>query len=169
MGLRGADLFKVENLNYLAEFNAARPYTYAHFDRVSSYGAMNQPLAHPFGANFKEVLGIVNYSYKRFDVQGQLIYAQYGLDPNGMNYGKDIFKPYTTKVADYGNKIAQGIKTNLYFAEGRVSYLLNPKYNLRIEVGGVMRKESNAVNASNNTALFTFGLRSTFRNLYQDF
>jgi hypothetical protein len=169
LGIRGADLFKVENLNYLAEFNAARPYTYAHFDRVSSYGAMNQPLAHPFGANFKEVLGIVNYSYKRFDVQGQLIYAQYGLDPNGMNYGKDIFKPYTTKVADYGNKIAQGIKTSLYFAEGRVSYLLNPKYNLRIEVGGVMRKESNAVNKSNNTALFTFGLRSTFRNLYQDF
>lgn len=168
LGLRGSDLFNVTNLNYLAEFNAARPYTYAHSDRVSNYGAMNQPLAHPLGANFKEVLGILNYSYKRFDLQGQLMYAQYGLDPDGMNYGKDIFKSYYTKVANYGNHIGQGIKTNLYFAEGRVSYLMNPKYNLRLEVGGVFRKENNALNPG-NTALFTFGLRSTFRNLYQDF
>jgi len=168
LGFRGSDLFKVENLNYLAEFNTARPYTYAHFDRVSNYAAMNQPLAHPMGANFKEVLGILNYSYKRFDLQGQLMYARYGLDPDGMNYGKDIFKSYTTHVADYGNKIGQGIGTNLYFAEGRVAYLLNPKYNLRLEIGGVLRRETNSIKHT-NTALFTFGLRSTFRNLYQDF
>lgn len=168
LGVRGSDLFKVENLNYLAEFNTARPYTYAHFDRVSNYAAMNQPLAHPMGANFKEVLGILNYSYKRFDLQGQLMYARYGLDPDGMNYGKNIFKGYDTRVADYGNKIGQGIKTDLYFAEGRASYLLNPKYNLRLELGGVLRREVNGFK-NTNTALFTFGLRSTFRNLYQDF
>jgi hypothetical protein len=68
----------------------------------------------------------------------------------------------------YGNKIGQGIGTNLYFAEGTVSYLLNPKYNLRLEVGGVLRRETNGIK-NTNTALFTFGLRSTFRNLYQDF
>ncbi|MEQ7800889.1 gliding motility protein RemB [Pedobacter sp. ASV1-7] len=168
IGFRGADLFKVENLNYLFEFNTARPYTYAHFERLSNYGAMNQPLAHPMGANFKEVLGILNYSYKRFDLQGQITYARYGLDPEGMNYGKDIFKGYDTRVADYDNKIGQGIKTNLYFAEGRASYLLNPKYNLRLELGGVLRRETNNLK-NTNTALFTFGLRSTFRNLYQDF
>ncbi|RQO68079.1 gliding motility protein RemB [Pedobacter sp. KBW06] len=167
IGLRGSDLFKVEGLNYLAEFNTARPYTYSHFDRMSNYAAMNQPLAHPLGANFREILGMMNYSYKRFDFQGQLMYARYGLDPEGFNYGKDIFKPYGTRVSDYGNSIGQGIKTNLYFAEGRVSYLLNPKYNLRIELGGVYRKESNTI--SKSTGLVTFGLRSTFRNLYQDF
>ena len=166
IGFRGSDLFKVEGLNYLAEFNTARPYTYAHFDRVSNYGAMNQPLAHPLGANFREVLGIMNYTYKRFDFQGQLMYARYGLDPDGTNYGKDIFKPYNTRAADYGNSIGQGLKTNLYFAEGRVSYLLNPKYNLRLELGGVYRRESNIT--TKNTGLITFGLRSTFRNLYQD-
>lgn len=166
VGFRGSDLFKVEGLNYLAEFNTARPYTYAHFDRVSNYAAMNQPLAHPLGANFREVLGIMNYTYKRFDLQGQLMYARYGVDPDGENYGGNIFKSYDTRAADYGNYIGQGIKTNLYFAEGRVSYLLNPKYNLRLELGGVYRRESNIM--AKNTALITFGLRSTFRNLYQD-
>jgi len=168
IGFRGSDLFKVKNLNYLAEFNTARPYTYAHFDRVSNYGAMNQPLAHPFGANFREFLGIMNYSYKRFDLQGQLSYANYGLDPAGLNYGKNIFLPYGTRVQDYGNTISQGIKTNLFFGEAKVSYLLNPKYNLRAELGGVLRRESSDL-GSQNTSLITIGLRSTFRNLYQDF
>ncbi|RYD80086.1 MAG: gliding motility protein RemB [Sphingobacteriales bacterium] len=168
IGFRGSDLFKVQNLNYLAEFNTAKPYTYAHFDRVSNYGAMNQPLAHPYGANFREFVGLLNYSYKRFDLQGQMIYANYGTDPFGMNYGKNIFLSYDTRVQDYGNFIGQGIKTNLFFTEAKVSYLINPKYNLRAELGGVYRRESSSV-AIQNTALVTFGLRSTFRNLYQDF
>jgi len=168
LGFRGADLFKVSGLNYLAEFNTARPYTYAHFDRVSNYAAMNQPLAHPFGANFREFLGLLNYSYKRFDFQGQMIYANYGTDPAGLNYGKNIFLDYSTHVNNYGNFIGQGIKTNLFFTEAKVSYLINPKYNLRAEIGGIIRKESSSV-ATQNTGLITFGLRSTFRNLYRDF
>lgn len=168
IGFRGSDLFKVPNLNYLAEFNTAKPYTYAHFDRVSNYAEMNQPLAHPFGANFREFLGLLNYSYKRFDFQGQMIYANYGDDPAGLNYGKNIFLSYDTRVQDYGVKTGQGIKTTLFFTEAKVSYLINPKYNLRAEIGGIIRKESSSV-ATQNTNLITFGLRSTFRNLYRDF
>ena len=169
IGFRGSDLAKVESLNYLVEFNTARPYTYAHFQRISNYSGMNQPLAHPLGANFRELLGIMNYSYKRFDFQGQATYARYGLDPEGMNYGKNINLSYETRSLDYGSHVGQGIKTNLYFAELKTSYLLNPKYNLRLEVGGVYRRESSDGLASKNTQLLTFGLRSTFRNLYQDF
>ena len=168
LGFRGSDLFNVQRLNYLAEFNTARPYTYAHFDRISNYGHYNQPLAHPFGANFREFLGLMNYSYKRFDFQGQLVYARYGLDPAGTNFGKDIFKDYTTREADYGNSVGQGLATNLYIANAKVAYLLNPKYNLKLELGGLLRKESNDA-GKNNTGLITFGLRSSFRNLYQDF
>ena len=168
LGLRGSDLFKVENLNYLAEFNTARPYTYSHFQRLTSYSGMSQPLAHPLGANFREFIGILNYSYKRFDFHGQASYSRYGLDPVGENYGSNIFLPYNTRKNDYGNYIGQGLKTDMTFFEGRVSYLLNPKYNLRLELGGVYRNEA-SVEFTEKTKLVTFGLRSTFRNLYQDF
>jgi hypothetical protein len=168
LGVRGSDLFKVENLNYLAEFNTARPYTYSHFQRLTSYSGMSQPLAHPMGANFRELLGILNYSYKRFDFQGQASYARYGLDPAGQNYGSNIFLSYNTRANDYGNHVGQGLKTDLNFLEGKVSYLLNPKYNLRIELGGVYRSE-NSVEFTEKTKLVTFGLRSTFRSLYQNF
>lgn len=168
LGLRGSDLFKVKNLNYLAEFNTARPYTYSHFQRITSYSGMSQPLAHPLGANFREFLGILNYSYRRFDFHGQASYARYGMDPAGKNYGSNIFLPYETRNSEYGNYIGQGLKTDLSFLEARVSYLLNPKYNLRIELGGLYRNEK-SVDFKQNTKLVTFGLRSTFRNLYQDF
>jgi len=166
-GLRGSDLFKVKRLNYLAEFNTARPYTYAHFDRLSNYSNYNQSLAHPFGANFREFLGILNYSYKRFDFQGEALYSRYGKDPEGLNYGGDIFKSYLTRSVEYGSKVGQGIKTNLYFARAQVSYLLNPKYNLRLELAGVFRRESSI--GIENTQMFTFGIRSSFRNIYHDF
>ncbi|QDW26910.1 capsule assembly Wzi family protein [Pedobacter sp. KBS0701] len=167
LGLRGSDLFKVKRLNYLAEFNTARPYTYAHFDRLSNYSNYNQPLAHPFGANFREFLGILNYSYKRFDLQGEALYSRYGKDPDGQNYGGDIFKSYDTRSVQYGSKVGQGIKTNLYFARAQVSYLLNPKYNLRLELAGTFRRESSTTVENSN--LLTFGIRSSFRNIYHDF
>ncbi len=168
IGFRGSELFNVRNLNYLAEFNTARPYTYAHFQRITSYSGMSQPLAHPLGANFREFVGLLNYSYKRFDFQGQLVNALYGLDPAGENFGKNVLKSYEDRSLQYGSKIGQGLKTNLNFLEAKVSYLINPKYNLRLEIGGVYRNEK-SVEFTENTKLITVGLRSTFRNLYQDF
>jgi hypothetical protein len=168
LGVRGADVFKVEGLNYLLEYNTAKPYTFSSRTRIGNYANYNEPLAHPMGANFRELVGLLNYSYKRFDFSGELMYAKYGLDIAGQNYGKNIFEPYTDAVQPTGNYTTQGIRTDLFYAEGRVAYVINPKYNLRLELGGILRRESNSL-GKNNTGLITFGLRSSFRNLYSDF
>jgi hypothetical protein len=184
IGLRGADALNVKSLNYLLEYNGAKPYTYSQFNAINNYAQQNEPLAHPWGANFKEFVGLLNYSYKRFDFSGQLTYGHYGLDANGLNWGKNIFlsyaKParYSGPPEDFGNRsspytittgnyIGQGITTNMYFAEGKVAYILNPKYNLRIEIAGLYRRESNDFSI-NTTKMISIGLRSSFRNLYQD-
>lgn len=168
VGMRSFDVFKIKNLGLLAEFNTARPYTYSSRSSLINYGHYNQPLAHPFGANFREMLGIVNYSYKKFRFSLQGNYAQYGLDPAGANNGKDILLSYNTRRGDYGNAIGQGIKTSFKYLDGRVSWLVNPKTNLRLEAGAVYRNESNSLSAD-PTKWITFGLRSSFRNIYQDF
>jgi hypothetical protein len=182
IGLRGSDIFNIKKLNYLVEYNGAKPYTYSQASSIINYANNGEPLAHPFGANFKEVIGILNYSYKRFDFSGQLNYGHYGLDVYGLNWGKDIFQSYLkparfegpqeefgtrASATTIGNYIGQGLTTNMYYAEGKVAYLLNPKYNLRIELGGLYRKETNAA-FSDKTTVLTIGLRSSFRNLYQD-
>ncbi|MBC8052936.1 MAG: gliding motility protein RemB [Sphingobacteriaceae bacterium] len=169
LGVKGFDALKIKSLNFLAEFNTARPYTYSQRTSVLSYGHYNQPLAHPFGANFREYLAIVDYSYQRFQFSLQGNIAKYGLNPVGaVSYGKDIFKSYNDRVGLYGNTMGQGIATDFIYLDGRTSFLLNPKTNLRLELGAVFRNEKNSL-MDDKTAWVTFGLRSSFRNLYQDF
>src|SRR5690606_32953644 len=139
--------------------------TYSHFDPISNYSHFSQPLAHPIGANFRELVGIVNYTVNRFDMSVQGNYSTYGLDPSDENnFGKDIFKSYNTFENRYGNKVGQGIKTNLGYLDALVAYLLHPKYTLRLELGGILRRESTDL-GRNTPAMVTFGLRACFRNL----
>jgi hypothetical protein len=167
LGLKGANLFNVKSLNYLVEYNGALPFTYSETLAIKNYSEEGEPLAHPFGANFREVVGMVNYSYKRFDFSGEADFGHYGLDVDGLNYGKDIFKVYTNPVHLYGNYIGQGLTTNMTYLEGKVAYLLNPKYNLRLELGALYRKETNS-QYNEKTTMITIGLRSSFRNIYND-
>ena len=52
------------------EYNTARPFTYTHSSVIQNYAHFNQPLAHPIGANFHELVGQVKWVEDRI---------QYGL------------------------------------------------------------------------------------------
>jgi hypothetical protein len=168
LGFRGSDLFKVNRLNYLFEYNTSKPYTYSNQYPIVNYAQLNEPLADPLGANFKEFIGIINYSIGKFDLQGQVNYAKYGLNDGNINYGKNIQLPDNVNLPPSISSTGQGIATTLKYAEGTVSYLLNPKYNLRVEIGGLIRQEKNNL-SDTKTTMITLGLRSTFRDLYHDF
>lgn len=169
VGFRSFDLFKVPKLDLQGELNVVRPYTYSFRNTLANYAHYGQSLAHPLGANFTEVLGIASYTYKRWYIRGQLNYAAYGLDPTPeSNVGQDIFKSYNTRNSDYNNKLGQGLKTNLFYGQGTVAFVLNPKYNLRLEASAALRNEKNDLR-TNREFIFNFGLRSTFRQFYYDF
>lgn len=171
-GVRGFDIFDIKNLNFLVEYNTARPYTYAHFDSGSNYSNNAEPLAHPLGANFREIVGIANYAWKRFDFSAQLNYNQKGLDPeDGTNMGGDIFQSYRTFPNRYGNHIGQGIKSQVVYADAKAAYVLNPKYNLRFEVGYSQRYQKIEYDTplKHKSGVFSIGLRSSLRSLYSDF
>jgi hypothetical protein len=167
LGIRGANLFGIKNLNYLLESNNVKPYTYSARSAIENYSENSEPLAHPWGANFREIVGLLNYTYKRFDFSGEADFGRYGLDVDGLNYGKDIFQLYTSPARLLGNYTGQGLTTNMYYLEGKVAYLLNPKYNLRIELGGMFRQEHNS-EFKDRTTMLTIGLRSSFRQFYND-
>lgn len=168
LGIKGFDAFKVNQLNYLLEFNTARPFTYSQRSSLLNYGHYVEALAHPMGANFREFLSTWSYSKNRWGIYLQGNYAQYGLNINGENFGKDINVSYETRLYQEGYRTTGGLKTSFYYLDGRISYILNPKYNLRFEIGGISRTEKNSL-TKDVTNQITFGLRSTFRNLYQDF
>ncbi|WP_295675324.1 gliding motility protein RemB [uncultured Mucilaginibacter sp.] len=167
-GFKGWELFKVSNLNYLIEYNTASPFTYSNKYPMVNYAELSEPLADPLGANFKEYIGILNYSLGKFDFQGELLWAKYGLNTGNINYGKDITLADDVNIAPGYSGTGRGLTTTLKYAEGTVAYILNPKYNLRMEIGVLLRQESNAL-SNTKTILFTVGLRSSFRDLYHDF
>lgn len=167
LGLRGTNLLSVNNLNFLVETNSAKPYTYSARSEIESYSNNGEPLAHPWGANFRELVVLLNYSYKRFDYSFESDFGRYGLDINGADFGKNLFQVYTDAARIYGNYTTQGLTTNLTFFEGKVAYVINPKTNLRVELGGIFRNEKNSL-FNDRTNMITFGVKSSFRSVYND-
>ena len=116
-------------VNALLEYNQSQPYTYAHKEPMQSYTHMSQALAHPFGANFKEVVILANYSKEKWQYSVKLTLAKVGLDSVGTHYGQNIFASDFDAQGDgeeysYGNFNGQGVSTqiNTFYAE--VAYSL---------------------------------------------
>ncbi len=167
-GFKYFDMFGEKGLSFQAEFNEVRPYTYSHGSTLQNYAHFNQPLAHPLGANFSEVLGILRYEKKSFSIEGKSIIAKFGTDIGKKNYGGDIYKSYDKVVQQYGNKTGQGLANYLMVNEIKASYLVYPKMNLKIEAGVLSRVKYVSSDFQNNLYFF-LGLRTSLYNVYRDF
>jgi len=140
-GAKYIDAFGVKNLDLQGELNMVRPFTYTHSDSISNWTHYNQPLAHPLGANFYELVGIVNYQpAKKWYIQGKLLYYMQGVDTAGINYGGNIFLPNTTRPYDDGWYIGAGKKQKCANGFLTLSYEWQP--NLYFEGTFQVRKYS---------------------------
>jgi hypothetical protein len=159
------------------EFNFVRPYTYAHRRVIQNYGHYNEPLAHPAGANFRETSAFVWYSYKRWFFETHFNYIVTGLDSLNSDFGQDIYKPVwdvyeaesnNTPVQQYGNNIAQGIRTSIAYYSVNVSYLLNPKNNLRLVMGYYYRTSDSKMKHENANVI-NLGVKMNFSDRHFDY
>ncbi|TAL44495.1 MAG: hypothetical protein EPN92_08685, partial [Chitinophagaceae bacterium] len=162
LGAKYIDAFGIKNLDLQLEHNRVRPFTYSHRDSVANYTHYNQPLAHPLGANFSEVIGLARYQpAPKWTVIAKAMYWKQGLDSNAQNYGSNIFLPNVPpyRMGDYGYKIGSGMEAKTALASLLLSYEL--KENLFIEASATYRKFSVASNSSlsNNTTILSFGVR----------
>jgi hypothetical protein len=161
LGIKYIDVAKVKGLDFQAEFNTVRPYTYTFRDSTANYTHYNQPLAHPMGANFQEFIGILRYNPQflaKLHLRAQLNYANYGLDTMGSNWGANIHISYIDREMEYGNKTGQGVSTNLLWGQFMASYML--KHNFFVDLNLIYRREDAALDAlDNNSLIFSMGLR----------
>jgi hypothetical protein len=161
-GAKYIDVFGVSNLDLQLEANVIRPYTFSHGDSVANYTHYNQPMGHPLGANFKEVIGIVRYQpAPKWLAVARMIYYQQGRDSNSISYGSNIFLYYTSppRQGDFGHFIGDGWKTNVLFASFLLSYEL--RENFFLELNALYRKQETktAPFTSSNTSVISFGVR----------
>ncbi len=167
-GLKTFDLFRIKRLDFQSEMNVVRPFMYSHTDPVTNYAHFNQPLAHPMGSNFAELVSFLRYGYKRVSVELQFVYAKHGSDTADLNYGNDMFLSYSTFSQPYGNHFFQAEPVNLKIMRATAHFLINPSYNLNVYAGVQIRDESSAT-PTRQQKLITFGIRTSLQNFYWDF
>lgn len=177
LGAKYFNAFNIDNLLLQAEYNQVRPYTYSHNTQILNYGHFNQPMAHLWGSNFRELVLIGRYNYKRWFADTKLIIGQRGFDFNtdedSFSYGGDIYRDYNDRVSDTGITIGQGNKTNSFMWEHQMGYLLNPETNLKVFANIIYRdfnpETITSTTADSNTLWFSLGIRTDLFNWYNDF
>lgn len=158
LGIKYPDALGIKNLDLQVESNRMRPFTYSHFNLVGNYTHYNQPLAHPLGANFQEVVGIVKYQpIRKLYLNARAIYYYQGLDAEGVNFGSNIFRPYTTRTKNYGFYVGDGNKVKSMNINLLTSYEL--KENFFIDANLQHRKYNKEVGGNNSTTVVSFGFR----------
>jgi hypothetical protein len=159
LGFKYIDVANIQNLDLQVELNRVRPFTYTHFDSVSNYTHYNQPLAHPLGANFNEVIAILRYQpFGKLNLMARLIYWKQGLDSaSGRNFGSDIFRLNGNgRRGDFGYTLGAGVKSTGMNASLLASYEL--KENIFIDANVLLRRFKNG-NTTQKTTMFGLGVR----------
>ncbi len=158
-GIKYINAFGIQDLDAQAELNLVRPYTYSHSDSISNYSHYNQPLAHPLGANFIELIGHVTYRPKAcLKLQLWIHHYDQGLNEPGLNWGEDILESNSLRVKDYGNDLLQGkrIKVNRITLQTEWSFW----HNMNLFGEYTYRRASSDV--INTSSLFRAGVRVNF-------
>jgi hypothetical protein len=171
LGGKYINVFKIKGLSVQVEYNQVRPYTYTHGLVQQNYAHYGLPLAHPYGANFREYNSTIALRKSNWQLSWQGLYAIVGKDSANANsnLGQNIFLSYVTRPYEYGHKTTQGIKTTILQSHFKFTYYLIPNMNLRAEVGYIQRSESNTENYKLQNPFVYFALRSSFWNSYKDY
>ncbi|MFN9710700.1 MAG: capsule assembly Wzi family protein [Bacteroidota bacterium] len=160
LGFKYIDVASIKNLDFQAEWNRVRPFTYSHYDSVSNYSHYNQPLAHPLGANFNEYILVLKYQpLNRLTLSGRLIYWRQGIDSvSGYYSGSNIFKLNGDgRTAEFGYTMLNGVSRSVLNAAFHATYEI--KENIYLDLHALYRKEEMAASANINSLIIGAGLR----------
>lgn len=169
LGAKYIDAFGISNLDLQGEWNRVRPFTYSHSDSVANYTHNNQPLAHPLGASFNELIGIARYQpLPRLFLQAKAVLYKHGRDTSAANYGGNIFLPNKLRPSEYGFQIGSPTVANVGYASLLLSYELKP--NFFLEVNGVYRRQGSYYRSpETSTSVINVGVRWNMHRREFDF
>ncbi len=156
IGVKYPNAFGIDHLDLQAEFNKVRPFTYSHYDSTNHFSTANQPLAHPLGANFKEILLSARYQpLSKLVLDGRLMSALQGESSATRDWGDNVTVPYTKRTGDYGYFTGEGVKAKILLLALDASYQIY--HNTFIDLHILARKKDSDNPAWNQRTLFVGG------------
>ncbi|MFN4255617.1 MAG: capsule assembly Wzi family protein [Saprospiraceae bacterium] len=168
-GLKYFNALGINHLDLQAEYNAVRPYTYSHYDTLNSYTHYHQPLAHPLGANFREIVLLARYQpFPKWVVQARYIRSNYGENTATQNWGGDPLLSNRDFVQEYNNEIGQGVGASQSILGAELNWQFF--HNMFLDLRFFLRdKDSDNQALDLKTTLFGAGLRMNVWNQNHDF
>ncbi len=166
LGVKYVDAFGINNLDVQLENNRVRPFTYSHFDSVGNYTHYNQPLAHPLGAGFQELIGVIRYQpINKLYLQAKLIHFYQGLDTSAASLGSNPslsyrsrpINPSTNKPVDYGYFVGNGNKITVNNINLLASYEV--RENMFFDLNIQNRSYTAAKGTKTTANVFSLGFR----------
>jgi hypothetical protein len=160
--------FSKNQIKYLTriEANTARPYTFSHLGDALSYTHGSQALAHPLGANFWEVFAQCKMTKNTWSVLAEVSFGEQGVDSSAVNFGGNIYLPYTNRPYDYGISLLQGKSTFFHKTRINISYGLK-KFFLKEVFCEVVIQHFKSFSASNTTVIPFVGIRTPIFSDYR--
>lgn len=170
LGFKTFNLFNADGLDWQVEYNQVRPFCYSQYEGMATYTHHGWSLAHPLGANFREVTTIINYNHKRLSARAQFNFAQYGDDIKGdtLSYGHNPNIASTKRNAQYGVEMLQGEKNKIIYGDASVSFIINPKSMFNATIGVRYRGQKSDIIDDKSTNVY-FSLKWSLKNVYYDF
>jgi len=130
--------------------------TYNANDSISNYTNFLQPLAHPMGSGFTEIVGVLKYRWKRVLANIQASTAHF---PDGYN-GPGLIGPNQSEPVKGNSK--------LMLVNPSVGFIINSTSNLQFNVGTLYRILQTP-NFTDKTSYLYIRLSTNITNLYFDF
>ena len=161
-GLRVFDIFR-QDLHLLLEYNSASAYTFATSSPNMGHVHYNQPLAHPWGANFTEAVAVLDYRKKRWFFTGKANIGQVILqDTLSTNFGNDpLIEDFDVPVE------VDEIHRQLVHLDLSAGWLVNQNTNMRLVLGWTGRDLGLGADRLNSSYLYV-ALRTGLFNRYYD-
>jgi len=155
IGATKSNLFG-QHLSLRGEFNMISKGTYNANDSISNYTNFLQPLAHPMGSGFTEIVGVLKYRWKRVLANIQASTAHF---PDGYN-GPGLIGPNQSERVKGNSK--------LMLVNPSVGFIINSTSNLQFNVGTLYRILQTP-NFTDKTSYLYIRLSTNITNLYFDF
>ncbi len=160
-GIKYENRFSRSWFNLFAEVNHATKGLYTFQDSTLSYTHYSQPLAHPLGENFTEfVIGSI-INIRSMELFYKFNIANSKSDSLGYLPALNLYFPERDLLV-----LGQKSKRNIH--EVKISYIVNPHYNMRITLG-VFIRDFSFREKNEQTKYFYLSFQTPIFNRYYDF
>jgi hypothetical protein len=164
-GAKYFDVAGIKNLYVQGEFNQVNAYSYSLPTAYQSFSHYNQALAHPMGANFTELVGLINYRFKDFFACAKLNLIDYGKDQFGYYAGNSVIRDYSPTDMQANTKQE---KATTQLVDIKLGYLVNRASNLNIAIGAMLRDHKSDFNPLQTNYVYV-SIGTAISNKYYDF